>query len=94
MPIYEYECTDCGDEIEIVHGISEKPKRKCPKCGGRMKRLMSLNSFHLKGTGWYKPSAKEAKAEKSDKPSEKGAKAEKADKKTEKKESKKPKTVA
>lgn len=93
MPIYEYECIDCGDEIEIVHGISEKPKRKCPKCGGRMKRLMSLNSFHLKGSGWYKPSAKEAKAEKPDKKTDKKAD-KKADKKTEKKESKKPETVA
>ncbi len=54
MPIYEYECTKCGNELEIVHGISEKPKRKCPDCGGKLKRLISLNSFHLKGTGWYK----------------------------------------
>ncbi len=54
MPIYEYECTKCGNEMEIVHGISEKPRRKCPDCGGRLKRLISLNSFHLKGTGWYK----------------------------------------
>jgi putative FmdB family regulatory protein len=54
MPIYEYECLSCGEDIEIVHGISEKPRKKCPSCGGRLKRLISLNSFHLKGTGWYK----------------------------------------
>lgn len=54
MPIYEYECAGCGEVSEIVHGINEKPKTKCPTCGGKLKRLMSLNSFHLKGTGWYK----------------------------------------
>lgn len=54
MPIYEYACGSCDKEIEIVHGISEKPKKKCPSCGGKLRRLISLNSFHLKGSGWYK----------------------------------------
>lgn len=54
MPIYEYACNACDEEIEIVHGISEKPKKKCPNCGGKLRRLISLNSFHLKGSGWYK----------------------------------------
>lgn len=54
MPIYEYKCGKCNGEMEIVHGINEKPRKKCPECGGKLKRLISLNSFHLKGTGWYK----------------------------------------
>jgi predicted nucleic acid-binding Zn ribbon protein len=27
--------------------------RKCPKCGGESKKIISLSSFHLKGGGWY-----------------------------------------
>ena len=54
MPIYEYKCAGCGKQTEIIHGITEKPKTKCPSCGGKLKRLISRNSFHLKGTGWYK----------------------------------------
>tara|TARA_B100002003_G_C13720444_1_gene360726 strand:+ start:287 stop:508 length:222 start_codon:yes stop_codon:yes gene_type:complete len=54
MPIYEYYCTSCFDEMEIFHGIIDKQKKKCLGCGGRLKRLISRNAFHLKGGGWYK----------------------------------------
>ena len=54
MPIYEYHCTSCGKNMEIVQKISEAPKKKCPECGGKLEKLMSATSFALKGTGWYK----------------------------------------
>ena len=53
MPIIEYECENCGDSHEAMQKISERPLQKCSICGGRLKRLMSKNTFHLKGTGWY-----------------------------------------
>ena len=33
--------------------FSESPLKKCPACGGRVAKLMSMNSFQLKGSGWY-----------------------------------------
>ncbi len=54
MPIYEYACKACDHEFEREQRISEKPVRKCPKCGKlRAKRLISRTSFMLKGGGWY-----------------------------------------
>lgn len=53
MPIYEYECQGCGEVTEHLQKISDKPLRKCPCCGGNVKKLMSMNTFHLKGSGWY-----------------------------------------
>ncbi len=54
MPIYEYKCSHCGEEIELWQKITDKPARKCPHCGRRtLHRLISQTSFHLKGTGWY-----------------------------------------
>ena len=53
MPIYEYECTKCGREFEVIQGFSDRPLRKCEKCGGRVHKLVSQSSFHLKGSGWY-----------------------------------------
>jgi putative FmdB family regulatory protein len=53
MPIYEYVCTKCGDEFEQLQRFSEKPLEKCKKCGGKLHKLISTSSFHLKGTGWY-----------------------------------------
>ena len=53
MPIYEYECLDCGKKFEIFQKISEEPLTECKACKGRLNRLISLCSFQLKGTGWY-----------------------------------------
>ena len=53
MPIYEYECKKCEGVFEILQGFNDKPVRKCEECGGRLKRLISVSAFHLKGSGWY-----------------------------------------
>jgi len=53
MPIYEYECTRCGRVEEIFQKLSDRPLKKCKKCSGKLHKLISHSSFHLKGTGWY-----------------------------------------
>ena len=54
MPIYEYECRACGDELEIMQKMSEGALRKCPSCGAlKLHRKISRSAFHLKGDGWY-----------------------------------------
>jgi putative FmdB family regulatory protein len=53
MPIYEYECENCGKIVEAYQRFSEKPLKKCEYCAGRLNRLISQSTFHLKGTGWY-----------------------------------------
>ena len=54
MPIYEYQCDQCGRRIEVMQRITEEPLTDC-SCGGKgtLHRLISLTSFQLKGTGWY-----------------------------------------
>ena len=53
MPIYEYECTKCRHQMEVWQKFSDPPTTKCELCKGKMKKLISHSSFHLKGTGWY-----------------------------------------
>ena len=53
MPIYEYECKNCGAHFEVWQKITDEPLRKCEKCGGELRKLISESSFILKGTGWY-----------------------------------------
>ena len=54
MPFYEYQCTTCGHEEEVLQKISEKPLRKCAACGkSTMKKKVSAAAFRLKGGGWY-----------------------------------------
>ncbi len=53
MPIYEYECTKCGQVTEAWQKFSDPPLEKCEVCGGKMRKLVSQSTFHLKGSGWY-----------------------------------------
>ena len=53
MPIYEYECEQCGKIHEIIQKITDAPLVSCPACKGRLHKRISQCTFHLKGTGWY-----------------------------------------
>ena len=53
MPIYEYECKECGRVEEAWQKFSDRPLETCKYCSGRLHKLISQSSFHLKGTGWY-----------------------------------------
>lgn len=53
MPIYEYHCHKCGQHTEMIQKFSDAPLNRCPQCGGKVSKLMSNCSFHLKGSGWY-----------------------------------------
>ncbi|MDR1677171.1 MAG: zinc ribbon domain-containing protein [Deltaproteobacteria bacterium] len=53
MPIYEFECSKCQQITEALLKFSDQPLTVCPKCGGSLSKLMSMNSFQLKGGGWY-----------------------------------------
>lgn len=54
MPIYEYNCQECGHKFSKLESImSEERTKTCPECGGEAKRIVSLTSFQLKGGGWF-----------------------------------------
>lgn len=53
MPIYEYRCNGCDHINEVWQKFSDSPLVKCEVCGGSVKKIISHNTFHLKGTGWY-----------------------------------------
>jgi putative FmdB family regulatory protein len=53
MPIYEYQCKKCGTIEEALQKFSDKPLSKCKHCSGKLHKLVSQSSFHLKGSGWY-----------------------------------------
>ncbi len=54
MPIYEYQCTDCGHELEALQKMSDDPLQDCPECGKpALQKLISAAGFRLKGGGWY-----------------------------------------
>lgn len=54
MPIYDYECVDCG-RFEATQPITAEPLTTCPTCGSAVKRLISFNpNIIFKGSGFHK----------------------------------------
>ena len=54
MPIYEYRCSQCGHELEVMQKISEAALTECPSCHAEtLTKLVSAAGFQLKGSGWY-----------------------------------------
>jgi putative FmdB family regulatory protein len=72
MPTYEYECQKCGHEFEKFQSIKDEPLKRCPKCKGKIKRLLGRGAgIIFKGSGFYQTDYRSAsytsgqKAEKS-----------------------------
>ena len=55
MPIYEYQCSQCGKTIDVLQKIDDPAPSTCAECGAEssLKRKVSRTSFVLKGGGWY-----------------------------------------
>jgi putative FmdB family regulatory protein len=53
MPLYEYECEQCGHRFELIRKFSDPPLDACPKCGGPVRKLFSSPAIQFKGSGWY-----------------------------------------
>jgi putative FmdB family regulatory protein len=59
MPIYDYECENCG-RFEKMQRISEEPLKECPNCHGQVHRMISKNvGIVFKGSGFYKTDSQE-----------------------------------
>ena len=54
MPIYEFNCIDCGFDYEKIVSFSESTYPACPSCGSReIKRRMGKPAIHFRGNGFY-----------------------------------------
>jgi len=61
MPTYEYECAKCGN-FDFFQNMKDDPLKKCPKCGGKVHRLIGGGSgIIFKGTGFYETDYKKKK---------------------------------
>jgi putative FmdB family regulatory protein len=53
MPLYEYQCDACGHRFEKIQKFSDPLEDTCPKCAGRVRKLMSSPAIQFKGSGFY-----------------------------------------
>jgi putative FmdB family regulatory protein len=53
MPLYEYECQNCGVRFERRQHMSDEPIKVCPECKGKVHRLIQPVGIIFKGSGFY-----------------------------------------
>ena len=54
MPIYDYKCSNCEHQFELIQKFSDQSAEICPQCSQKSaQKLVSAPSFRLKGGGWY-----------------------------------------
>lgn len=53
MPLYEYQCKQCGHRFEKIQSFSAPEIKECPVCKGEVEKMISAPAFQFKGSGWY-----------------------------------------
>lgn len=60
MPTYDYLCTSCDHQSEVVQSLSERPLETCERCGGKLRRVYHPAGVLFKGPGFYSTDARRA----------------------------------
>lgn len=58
MPIYTYQCEECGVRFDVRQKFSDDPVAECPECGGFTHRVPQSVGIVFKGSGWYAKDSK------------------------------------
>jgi putative FmdB family regulatory protein len=53
MPTYGYRCGSCGHQFEISQKMSDEPLTTCPKCQGKLSKVLYPVGISFKGSGFY-----------------------------------------
>lgn len=65
MPTYEYECTACGQHVEVFQRFSEAPLTTCGVCGGPLRKVFHPAGIVFKGSGFYATDSRSSSARRS-----------------------------
>lgn len=61
MPTYQYACTSCGEDLEVVQKFTDDALTECPACGGKLRKVFSPVGVVFKGSGFYRTDSRDAK---------------------------------
>jgi putative FmdB family regulatory protein len=54
MPLYSYQCDNCGFRFEKQQKFTDLPITRCPDCKkNRVRKLLTPPGIVFKGSGWY-----------------------------------------
>lgn len=53
MPVYTYECQECGVRFNAKQSFTDDPIDVCPECGGHTQKVIGPVGVVFKGSGFY-----------------------------------------
>ena len=59
MPTYQYACTTCAEQLEVVQRFTDNPLTLCPACGGALRKVFSPVGIVFKGSGFYRTDSRQ-----------------------------------
>lgn len=60
MPTYQYRCTECGHDLEVVQKFTDTALTECPSCGGPLRKVFNAVGVVFKGSGFYRTDSRKA----------------------------------
>lgn len=54
MPTYQYQCTECGNALEVHQSFTDEALTECPACEGRLRKVFNAVGVVFKGSGFYR----------------------------------------
>jgi putative FmdB family regulatory protein len=69
VPTYQYACTSCGEQLEVVQRFSDDPLTVCPACGSTLRKVFSPVGIVFKGSGFYRTDSRKSTVPSGEKPS-------------------------
>lgn len=79
MPTYQYRCTECGEELEVVQKFSDDALTVCPACQGALRKVFSPVGIVFKGSGFYRTDSRNGSGDGAKKKDKEAAGAKSAD---------------
>jgi putative FmdB family regulatory protein len=59
VPTYQYACTECGEQLEVVQKFTDDALTVCPACDGRLRKVFSSVGVVFKGSGFYRTDSRD-----------------------------------
>jgi putative FmdB family regulatory protein len=76
VPTYQYQCTECGEALEVVQKFTDDALTVCPNCEGKLRKVFSAVGIVFKGSGFYRTDSRGGSSSSSSSSSSSAAKSE------------------
>jgi len=60
VPTYQYQCTECGNSLEVRQSFTDDALTVCPNCEGALRKVFNAVGVVFKGSGFYRTDSRSA----------------------------------